>query len=605
MNQLLDSLKEHPPFSLLDDMALDILRKNTKIGYYPNDTILVSSSHTFEFVYIVIKGQVEARGEDSELLDIYSNNDVFGGIEILKNESSAYEYVVSEELICFELNKNTFLQLCDKYSDFRDYFFLSLVERANDLKNKKEYESMGDLMISRLETSLLHSPCIVDGSISVVEALEIMENARVSSVLVKNREGYGIVTDTDFRYYILNSDNIDHISQIQTYPMISSTEGEFLFNILLLMTQKSIKHLPIFSKDNEPIGILELIDLLSFFSNQTYLVNIQMQNANTLEDVISASSRLEVMIRALHSKGVKSRYIARIVSDINKRMYSKLFTLVLPKEWQDNSSLVLLGSEGRFEQILRTDQDNAIIFKSGFKPKDIQEVTNNFVEALDAIGFPRCEGNVMVINPKWCKSIDEYKNTIDNWCEHPKNENIMDMAILFDSICVAGDEKLHDELMDYLVESIDANPLLLRYFAKSIENFDSAIGIFSQFVTGDKGHKGEIDIKKSALFPVVHGVRTLAIEYKIKATNTYERIKELNNLGFLNREDAHDMIESLEILNSLRLNSQLLSNKLIVNNYISITPLSKMQRDLLKDALKTVSKFKKTIQYHFKLSLVG
>ncbi|MDD5359795.1 MAG: putative nucleotidyltransferase substrate binding domain-containing protein [Sulfurovaceae bacterium] len=604
MNQLLDSLKEHLPFSILDDMALEILRKNTKIGYYPNNSVLVLNGHAFEFVYIVIKGQVEARS-DGELLDIYSNNDVFGAIEILKNELSTYEYTVSEELICFELNKNTFFELCDKYTEFRDYFFLSLVERANSLKNKKEYESMGDLMISRLDRSILHQACIIDGSTPVAKALETMENARVSSILVKNREGYGIVTDADLRYYILNSDSIDNISQIQTYPMISTTEGEFLFNILLLMTQKSIKHLPVFSKNKELIGVLELIDLLSFFSNQTYLVNIQMQNANTLEDVIKASSRLEVMVRALHSKGVKSRYIARIVSDINKRMYNKLFSLILPKEWQENASLILLGSEGRSEQILRTDQDNAIIFKAGFKPNNIQEITTKFVEALDAIGFPRCAGNVMIINPMWCKSIDEYKTTIDEWCEHPNYENIMDMAILFDSFSVAGDDKIHNEVMGYLKNSIDSNPILIRHLAKSIENFDSAIGIFSQFVTSGKGHRGEIDIKKSAIFPMIHGIRTLAIEYKIEVTNTYERIKELNNLGFFNREDAHDMIESLEILNSIRLNTQLSLPSSAISNYISINSLSKIQRDLLKDALKTVSKFKKTIQYHYKLSLVG
>jgi len=405
MNQLVDSIKEHPPFSLLDDAAFDILQKNMRIGYYPNSTVLVSSKQSFDIVYLVIKGQVEARS-DEELLYVYGNNDIFGGIEVLKKEPSTYEYIVTQELICFEISKSVFIELCDKYTSFRDYFFLSLVDKANALKNKREYEFMSDLMVSRLEKSLLHTPCIVDGSATVVSALEMMENMRVSSILVKNREGYGIVTDTDLRHYILNSKNIDQISQIQTYPMITAVEGEFLFNILLLMTQRSIKHLPVFSKDNELIGVLELIDLVSFFSNQAYLVNIQMQNASSLEDVISASKRLEIMISALHSKGVKSRYIARIVSDVNKRMYNKLFELIFPQEWQENSSLVLLGSEGRLEQILRTDQDNAIIFKTGFKPNNIPEVTNKFVGALDAIGFPRCEGNVMAVNPKWCKSIN-------------------------------------------------------------------------------------------------------------------------------------------------------------------------------------------------------
>ncbi len=144
------------------------------------------------------------------------------------------------------------------------------------------------------------------------------------------------------------------------------------------------------------------------------------------------------------------------------------------------------------------------------------------------------------------------------------------------------------------------------HFARAIETFESPLGIFSQFVH-DKEHKNEIDIKKGALFALIHGVRSLALEHKIRATNTAVRIKELNNSGFLSKEDATDLMGALEILNTLRLHSQLdqLGKGKKIDNYISVEKIGKLERDLLKEALKTVNKFKKIVSYHFHLSVVG
>ena len=127
-----------------------------------------------------------------------------------------------------------------------------------------------------------------------------------------------------------------------------------------------------------------------------YVISVQMENARNIEGVIASAKRVPVMIEALHSKGVKSRYIAKLVSEINKKMYTKLFELIFPESWKERCSLVLLGSEGRGEQILRTDQDNALIFEEGFSPDNAAEVAQRFIDVLDEIGFPRCSGEIMV-----------------------------------------------------------------------------------------------------------------------------------------------------------------------------------------------------------------
>lgn len=608
MMELLKNLQAYPPFSLLDAGAIKEFEYAGQIAYYPLETILVEAGHAFEVLYIIIKGRVEAYHDD-ELINVYDTHDSFGGIEHLKQHPSNERYIVSEELICYEIPKHIFLAVCEKNHAFRDYFIASLVERADLLKEKQEYSSMSDLMVSRLEKNILQDVCIVENTSDIKKALQMMESQKVSALLVRNQNNFGIVTDTNLRYYILHKDEqgLTTIGQIQTSPIISAKEGDLLFNVLLLMTQHSIKHLPVLNDKSEPVGMLELIDLVSFFSNQTHLVTAQIENAASLEATIEASKRVIIMIEALHSKGVKSRYIAKLVSEINKKTYTKLFDFIIPKEWHEHCALILLGSEGRGEQILRTDQDNAFVFADGFIPDDVEKISLSFIEALDDIGFPRCEGNVMVINPKWRQHAADYAQLFDLWVENPTPNYIMDMAIFFDSVCIAGKKSLHTDLREELINKVQQYPILIRHFAKSIENFDSALGLFSQFLTLHKEHKNEIDIKKTALFPMIHGVRALALEQGIGVTNTYERIKELNNNGFLSREDAQAMIEALEVINTLRLHAQLkqYNTKKVISNYISLSQLGKMERDLLKDALKTVAHFRKIVSYHFQLSMVG
>lgn len=608
MITLFENIKRHLPFSLLTKQEFDHLENDAQIAYYPNETWLITKDKTPENIFVVIKGSVEVLDDNEELIDMYHTNDIFGGIEIIEDKPSSYHYNVTEELICFEIPKATFLDICESNKEFKHYFFSSIVERIDMLKEKKEYASMSDLMIARLDESILHKGVVTAPNVPIVEALKRMDEEGASSLLVQNDAGYGIVTDADFRYYILQKEekDLETISQIQTYPAISIQKGELLFNILLLMTEHSIKHLPVLDEENNVVGILELVDLLSFFSNQSHLITVQIERAKNIENVVAAAKRLDVMIGALHAKGVKSRYIAKLVSEINRKMYIKLFEMIIPHAWHDRCTLILLGSEGRASQMLRTDQDNALVFEEGFMPEDASLVTQRFIEVLDEIGFPRCEGEIMMINPKWCKPIESYKEDIYRWIEEPNYENFMDMAIFFDSTPVAGKQSLHTELIDYLFSKVEQTPSILMHFARAIETFESPLGLFSQFVH-DKAHKNEIDIKKGALFALIHGVRSLALEHQIRATNTTLRIKELNNIGFLSKEDATELMEALEVFNTLRLHSQLgqLAKGEKIDNYISVVNLGKLERDLLKEALKTVNKFKKIVSYHFHLSIVG
>ncbi len=608
MIALLDNLKDHLPFSLLDEKILKRIEESSQIAYYAQDTVLIEEEGLPESVFVIIKGVVKAMAGE-ELTDLYHANDTFAAIELIRQKGAKDRYVVSEELICFEIPKDIFLTITEENKAFKTYFLSTLMERMEMMKEKKENIKASEMMLARADDHLLHAVCIVQANTPIVDALKKLESSRSAALIVENEFGYGIVTDADLRYYILHKeeDDLTEISQLQSYPIIAIEEGELLFNVLLVMTEHNIKHLPVKDAQEHIIGVLELTDLLSYLSNQTHLIAVQMQRAKTVDEVIAASKRIEIMVEVLHSKGVKSRYIAKMVSEIHKKMYMKLFEFIFPKEWHAKSTLLLLGSEGRGEQILRTDQDNAIIFENGFEPENRETLLLNFIETLDKIGFPRCSGNVMVINTKWAKDVDSYKNDIRNWVRTPDAQGLLDMAIFYDTYAVAGNIALFKELRSFLFEKVQSHKEYLSYFAKSIESFESPLGLFSRFINTDKNHKNEIDIKKGALFSLIHGVRALSLEHKITKTNTTERIKELNNVGYMTKKDAQDLLETLEVINTLRLSAQLskLQDEKKIDNYICLTTLGKLERDILKEALKSVEHFKKRVSYHFHLSMVG
>ena len=607
MIALLDRMKKHLPFSLLEQGAWEAIEKSAQIVYYPEGTLLIATDARPDRLYYIIKGIVEARSGE-ELIDLYHQDDSLGGIELIEDQEAHCDYRVTEELICYELPAEVFLELCSGNDTFKNYFFSSIVERIDMIKERREGAAMAEIMVARVTRSLLHAACIVEADTPIVEAIGRLEREKAAALLVKNEEGYGIVTDRDLRKYILRreGEKLMHISQIQSYPIISVSEGELLFNVQLLMTGRSIKHLPVLDEEGEAVGILTLIDLLSYFASQSHLIGSQIDKATDLEGVIDASKQIDTMIRALHFKGVKARYIAKMVSEIHKKMYARLFELIFPKSWHENTALLLLGSEGRGEQILRTDQDNAIIFAEGFEPEKREETLLKFTEALDAIGFPRCEGNVMVINPKWARDATAYREDIRNWIEVPDGESMMDLAIFYDAYAVAGNVRLFLELRDNLIKRAKEHQTFLPHFARSIESFESPIGLFSRFVSLDKGHKNEIEIKKGALFALIHGVRALALEFGITKTNTTERIKALNRLEYMSRSDAIDLIEALEVLNNFRLHARLekIDQGRVPDNYIALDRLSKLEKDTLKEAFKMVEQFKKRVVYHFHLSMV-
>ena len=591
------------PFEVLDENQINNCIKHMDIAYYPKDETLISPDKVSDHFFIIIKGAVYEYKDDEVVMD-YHQEDSFDANSLIYGETKN-TFKVHEDLICYELEKKTFLTLIEGNQQFKDFFLKNLVNKLQTLKNKEYTSELSSFMIAKVDDTIIHEACIVDEHTKLIDAIEKSMKFKTSTIIVKkDNNEYGIITDSLLKVKVLlEGRKLDiSVNDIAIFPLMTVCDDDYLFEALTVLIKKNIKRIGVTNSHGEMIGILEQIDVLSHFANNTYVVDSKIKKAKTIEDLKSSSNDLLNIIKSLQAKGVKVNHISNLIGQLNTKVYQKLYDLVVPEELKDDACLIVMGSEGRNEQIIKTDQDNALVIKDGINVELYRPYMEKLTAHLIDFGYPPCEGNIMVSNPFWCKTVSEYKSETAKWIESPDMQNYMDLAIFFDSFAVAGDKKLLINLKDDLFHKLHDKDVFMAYFAKATLTFDTPSTV-ANFMT--KVHY--IDIKKTAVFPIVQGIRSLALREKIRETTTVKRIKILEERKILEKEKAAELLEAFDVVNTLRLKFQLekvLENKEI-NNEIDTHDLGKIERDLLKDSFKIVIDFKKFISYSFKTDKIS
>jgi CBS domain-containing protein len=592
------------PFDLLSERALENVMGKMDIAYYPAKTVLIGPRVRAEHLYIIIKGCVNELIGD-ELHNVYGEMDSFDASSLIYgNTQSRFE--VEEDLICYELPKADFLNLLQDYEAFQHYFMDDFIARQRSLKQRQLHSELTPFMVARVDEIYLHLPCFVSPQTSIRNALEQMKAQKAHAIIVEGKERLGIVTDTNLREGVLLGGALmdDAIETIATSPLITIDRRDFLFNALLLFTKHAIKRLAV-TDQGKVVGILEQLDLLSHFASHSHLVAVQIEKAEEVESLVPVQRDLLHLVRSLHAKGVKVRYISKLVGELNAKIYRKVFELCVPKQLRSRCALIVMGSEGRNEQVLRTDQDNALIVSDDADAEAFVPYMETFSASLDRLGFPPCPGNVMVSNAEWRKTLKAYKQAIDGWVGTMDEQSLQRLSIFLDARCVAGDASLLDEARHHLFVRFEGRDDVLAHMAKAALAFPSPLSLFSGFVLGKKEHQGELDLKKGGIFVIVHGIRTLALQYRVESTNTVERIKALSGAGLFDERFARELNEAFDTLLTIRLHSQLMHRKTAQErDFIKPEALDKIERDLLKDSFKVVNAFKKFLIHHFHLNVV-
>ena len=599
------------PFENLTQNELETFVENIDVVYFKENEVVQKQDNEPTHLYFILKGLIQEKKEN-EVLSLYSKNEIFDSISLIENFSKN-SFITAEETICYTLPREIFMKTLHENDKLKKYFFQSISEKLNNNINSENNKEMANIMIAKIKDAKIHKAVIIDTEKTIFEAASIIKKEKIPTILLRDEAGeMYIVTDSDFRQKVIlnRMDFDDKVVKIASKGLIYVDEDDFLFNAQLIMAKHGLKRVIVQNDKKEIVGILDQISLSSFFATNTFSVSNQIVKAETVEELKEASLSFIKIIKSLNAKGVKIEFISKLVNQLNKKLLDKLYIMLAPEELQGKSCLVVMGSEGRGEQILKTDQDNAIIMDDDCTISDekLKEFTNKFTETLVDFGFPRCEGNIMVSNPYWCRKESNFKDLIYEWITQPSPDNFMNLAIFYDAVSVSGNRDLVLRLKEYIFKIASNSQQFNAHFAKIITSFNVPLGFFDGFVldSKDNKHKNELNIKKGGIFIIVQGVRSLSLEHKLYNTSTAKRIKRLNELGVIENELASEITMAFNFLTNINLKSNLekLDKNEKVDNYINPNNLNTMEKDLLKESFKIVNKFKKKLEFHFKLNYV-
>jgi len=426
-----------------------------------------------------------------------------------------------------------------------------------------------------------------------------MRRHHTDCVLVRDDARLGIATRTDLldALALEGATPADPVGPHATFPALALDEGELLFQALVTMTQRHI-HRVVVTRVGVVAGTLGLMEVLSHFSSKSHVISFRLARAKTVDELEGAARDLTDLVRTLSAQGAKMSFLMELISALNARLMGKLFDLLVPAHVRGKVCLLVLGSEGRREQILKTDQDNALVLADDLDWPDAERVAAAYSERLTAMGWPPCPGGVMVRNAAWRRTQSAWVAQVREWTRRPGPDAMMNLAILFDGHVVAGDPALFEPVRQAMFAIAD-DEIALRGFAQPAVDFHSPLTLFGGIRGGAEG----ADVKKGGIFPIVHGLRVLALKHHVEARNSFDRAEALIAAGALEPRFGRDLMQSLAVFIRLRLAEQIkhLKQGAAADNRIVAGELRRLDRDLLRDALRVAGEFKGWLKARFSL----
>jgi CBS domain-containing protein len=624
--QALHFLHELAPFSFLPEADLEKMASAVSIISYPKDTVLFVQGHSkIEHLYIIQKGAAERYFEENDkktLRGMIGEGDMYGGISILMNDGIAIRTLrVTEDSYFYILPKELFLDACNRFGAFSDFFTDLFGKRMLDRSyaeiiagNLRSTEERTEFFNLPVETVFNKDLVYCDQNMPIQAAASVMSEHNTSSIFIREPRGefVGVVTDNDLRKKVTATgyDILKPVSAIMSAPLSIISKQALIFEALMEMMQKNIKHLAVTDNGDKVIGVVTNRDLLKAQGQSPFFVIREIAQARFINQIVQIQKQVPKLIQTLISTGAKARNVSRFLTTISDAILDKVIGFALDEFGPPPVKFVfmILGSEGRREQTLKTDQDNAIIFED--VPADaLQNVTKYFLKFgeqvcnwLDEAGYTFCKGGIMAKNANWCRPLSTWKNYFKRWIYTAEPEALLQASIFFDFRAGYGDESLIEQLRAYLFDSLVGWPGFFRHMAENALYFTPPIGFFRNFVVESKGaHRDAFDIK-AAMQPIVDYARIYALKNRIGETNTTERMNQLLAIKKISAEEHNEIVTAYSYLMQQRMVRQvkaMVEENAAPDNYINPKKLSRIEQTMLKEIFKRIEKFQGKLSFDF------
>jgi CBS domain-containing protein len=595
-------LTSHEPFSRLSAEQCARLENAIEITFAAEGTrILERARPKNEHLYVIRKGVVRLEVEGREI-DELAPGEPFGFPSLFAETGPYFDVIASQDALLYRIPVAEFKRLCDESEPFSHFFRAGVAERLKRATSDEIFASGIDfaMPIGRLAQ---RAPVFVDRDTTVGAAARTMREQRISSVLIDGAPR-GILTDRDLRGRVLAEGRGPEtlVAAVMSHPLRSLSADAPLIEALLFVLSERFHHLPL-ERDGQIVGLVTHGDLLRHQVRSPAFLLKRFERRAGLEDISEYASEIHSTVAALASSGVRAIEIGRVVAALNDGLTRSLIQRAeealgpppCPYAW------IVFGSEGRREQLLITDQDNALAYAeaSEHAKRYFGRLGKRVVQGLLDASFPPCRGGFMAT--QWNHPVAEWEARFASWVEKPDAHALMGVANLFDFRAIHGDLDL--EPLERLIASGGRHKLFLAHLTRASISLRPPIGLFHRM----RQNRDGIDLKTTGLMPIIGLARVLALEAQSRERSTLARLDAARRAGVLSEEGAETLDESFRFLFRLRLDRQLraLSSGETPTNCVRLEEIDALNARHLKEAFLYVRQVQQAVAQRFRVDIMS
>ena len=630
VERIFDFLKNFPPFDVLEKEQLFKIASNVKVTYIEKDTfVFKQAEYPHENFYIVKDGAIglyRTMENDQILVDICDEGDVFGLRPLIQNDQYLLSAKANEESILYAISVEILKEIIktnEKASKFIVASFSSNIKTPYAKTNNANLFANIDTLNSNntfteVQTAQYSkNPITCLKTTTIQDAAKIMSSKKVGSILiVEENKPIGIITDKDLRLKIATGlVTIDKsVENIMSSPVITFPEKITIAEAQIAMIKHKITHLCITKNgktNSELIGILSEHDIVVLHGNNPSVLIKELKRAKEIETLKYIREKTSNLLKGYIEQNIPIIFVSKIIAEITDAITIKAIELSIAEmetEPPAKFAWLALGSQGRKEQLLITDQDNALIFEDVSKEK-YKTIKNYFVtlskkitDKLHFVGYENCPANMMASNPKWCLSQTEWHQQFNTWITKPTEDAVMMCTIFFDFNFVYGEKELVSTLSKSIFKSIQSFEIFLNFLGRNALRNPSPLGFFRQFLVEHDGeHKDQFDLKSRALMPLIDAARLITLSHNIKdKNNTISRFNKLVKVEPQNKDLYLSCIDSFKILLHYRTEQGLKNND--SGRYINLNTLTKSEKLKLKGCFKPIKDIQELLNIRYNLA---
>jgi CBS domain-containing protein len=607
------ALVRHPPFSEMAQEAVDFFLAHAQQRYYaPDETLVEPASGPVREIFAIRQGAVTGLKGFAELSGgalAYEEGDLFPLSAAVARRPVTATYRATADTFVLVLPVDAMDALAAHSPEFADFLnrriarFLDLSRSA--LQVAYASQTLAEQSLETPLGDLLQRPPVTCGPDTPLRTvLAVMHERRIGSIVVvgSGGEALGILTRYDVlgRVALAQVPLDNPVATVMARPVHTLAVTNTAEDAALLMSRRGIRHVPV-TRDGAVVGLVSERDLFAMQRLSLKQVGSAIRAAPDVATLQLVAQDIRRFARNLLGQGVQARQLTALISHLNDVLTQRLLELLAPAHGVrlERVCWLALGSEGRAEQTISTDQDNALLLPDDM-PAQEQQAVRAFGRAanlaLAECGYPLCRGGIMAGEAGGCLPLRAWRERFSQWIEHGSPQDLLDASIYFDLRPLAGDTSLGQRLQAEALEGARRNPRFLKQLALNGLSRNPPLGWLGGIETDADGM---VDLKLQGTAVFVDAARVYSLAHGIAATNTRERLEAVGARLGLRPAEPGAWVAGFEFLQMLRLRVQLEGAAAEHANRVALASLNDIDRRILKEAFRFARQLQQRLQLDY------